>query len=118
MILTKYVSFFKRHGCVSCYPQPDTKNPVNNKLMYGLYQSTIARELCIKRTGIKVESIWECDFEKQMKANPAMKDYIDSINLQEKINPRDAFYGGRTNAARLFYEAQKDEEIDYYDFTR
>lgn len=101
-----------------CFPHPGTKNAVNNKQMYDLYQHTIVRELCIKSRGIKVETLWECDYEKQLKSNTAMKDFIDKVNLQDKINPRDAFFGGRTNACRLFYEAQEDEEIDYYDFTR
>ena len=32
------------------------------------------------------------------------------------LNPRHAFYGGRTNATRLFYEVSGDEKIQYVDF--
>ena len=33
-----------------------------------------------------------------------------------KLNPRDAFYGGRTNATCLFYETRGEEKIRYVDF--
>ncbi|KAK1792083.1 hypothetical protein P4O66_001863 [Electrophorus voltai] len=35
----------------------------------------------------------------------------------ERLNPRDALFGGRTNALQLYYTAQPGGRIDYYDFT-
>ena len=38
---------------------------------------------------------------------------MSSLDLQ----PRDSFFGGRTNAIRLHYLCQPDETIRYVDFT-
>ena len=46
-----------------------------------------------------------------MKHNEEMRRYFEEYELVDPLQPRDAFYGGRTNAARLFYECQDDEEI-------
>jgi hypothetical protein len=34
-----------------------------------------------------------------------------------KLNPRDALFGGRTNAAKLYHLCERNEKIRYYDFT-
>ena len=46
-----------------------------------------------------------------------MKLYFDNFEIAEPLEPRHAFYGGRTNAAKLFHQCQQDEEIHYVDFT-
>ena len=33
----------------------------------------------------------------------------------EPLNPRDAFYGGRTNATKLYYKAKPGKKIMYVD---
>jgi len=35
----------------------------------------------------------------------------------ECLNPRDSFFGGRTNASKLHYKVKDKEEIKYVDFT-
>ncbi|XP_041485956.1 uncharacterized protein LOC121432163 [Lytechinus variegatus] len=58
-------------------------------------------------------TMWECQWNedtlplhiKQMRLNPA------------PLNPRESFYGGRTNASCLLYECKEGEKIKYVDFT-
>ena len=38
-------------------------------------------------------------------------------NISEPINPRDALFGGRTNALKLHHKCKPDEQIKYCDFT-
>ena len=38
-------------------------------------------------------------------------------NIADPINPRDSFFGGRTNALKLHYQSKNDEKIKYCDFT-
>ena len=33
------------------------------------------------------------------------------------LNPRDALFGGRTNAFKLYHKCEAGEKIKYYDFT-
>ena len=57
-----------------------------------------------------VKFIWERDFLTNHQA------FVKSGPVISPLNPRDAFYGGRTNCAWLKYEAEIDEKIRYYDF--
>ena len=40
-----------------------------------------------------------------------MRRYFEEYEIVDPLQPREAFYGGRTNAAKLFHECQDDEEI-------
>jgi len=60
--------------------------------------------------------IWEHDYLYQINTNADMKKYITSLDLQERIRPRDALRGGRTEAFYLLYDCKDDEEIHYLDF--
>ena len=51
---------------------------------------------------------WEHDFEIEKKTNP-------TFQLSEPLNPRDSFFGGRTNGVRLHCVAAAGEEIRYVD---
>ncbi|GBO14426.1 hypothetical protein AVEN_176725-1 [Araneus ventricosus] len=49
-----------------------------------------------------------------MKRNDvSLKEFCSQLEIVERMNPRDACYGGTTNATRLFY----DGEAKYIDFT-
>ena len=42
-----------------------------------------------------------------------MEQYFDNYDLTDPLEPRHAFYGGRTNTMKLFHECKDDEEIRY-----
>ena len=86
--------------------------------MRQLYLDTEEREAWLKAAGYVVHTMWECDYDKELTENDDMSEYINSLDLQHPINPRDAFSGGRCNAAKLYFEAVAEMVIDYYDFTR
>lgn len=48
-----------------------------------------------------------------------MSNIVIGLDLVTSLNPCDAFFGGRTNAVKLFHLSSnnKDEQILYYDFT-
>ena len=46
-----------------------------------------------------------------------MKYYFDHYHIADPLEPRDALYGSRTNAAKLYHHCQGDEQIRYVDFT-
>ena len=51
------------------------------------------------------------------KTQPDVQTYVDSLQLVEPLNPRDAFCGGRTNAIKLYHCVIPDQKIHYIDFT-
>ena len=104
------------HGCIRCYAR-DTINPVNQQSMQDLHQRTLEKTRYLKGQNDNVEEIWECDVKRELEVNPEMKTYFNNFQIAEPLEPRHAFYGGRTNATKLFHQCQPDEKIHYVDFT-
>ncbi len=71
----------------------------------------------IEEHGYTYVSIWESDFDTQMIENNEMATYIHNLEMVTPLKPRDAFYGGRTEAFTLYKEASEQERLNYYDVT-
>lgn len=85
--------------------------------MKELYDMTINREKELKELGYKLVIVWEHQFYFQLEKNAALQQFVFTLDLQDRLDPRDSFFGGRTNAIKLHYKASEDETIQYYDFT-
>ena len=105
------------HGCSSCYPNQDTVNAINGLTMGELLQRTRLTTMRMESRGYEVIEKWECSFREDIKKNNELSLFYQQYQPYTQMNPRDAFYGGRTNAIMLFYEAQENERISYVDFT-
>ena len=46
-----------------------------------------------------------------MKEDEDLKRYIDEHELVDPLQPREAFYGGRTNAVKLYHPCEGEEKI-------
>lgn len=112
------------HGCLKCFP--NDRDSINtkwlDKSMDFLHCNTINKLEDLRKSGYKLEIIWECEFKaREMKDKEMMKLYDrylqDKMKKKPPLDPRDAFFGGRTNAIKLFHEVVSDEKIRYYDFT-
>ena len=79
--------------------------------MEQLFEDTFEKVCHLKDQGFKVVEKWECDLVKEMEHDDDMRRYFEEYEIVDPLQPRDAFYGGRTNAAKLFHECQDDEEI-------
>lgn len=51
------------------------------------------------------------------KKSTKLQQFISKFDLQDRLDPRESFFGGRTNAIKLHYKAEEDETIQHYDFT-
>ena len=98
-------------GCPECFKNRDTVNPVNDKTMDRFYKDTLRKVNYLKDQGFNVEQKWGCEFKKELKQDEEMKQFMKDHDLVDPLQPRDAFYGGRTNAAKLFHQCQDDEKI-------
>ena len=97
-------------GCSKCYVG-ETVNSVNGKTMKQLNEDTRKKILYLKEQGFQVVEMWECELKKEMEHDDDMKQYFEEYELVDPLQARDAFYGGRTNAAKLLHECEEDEEI-------
>ena len=108
--------FFSK-GCLKCYAR-NTENAVSRQTMHDLHQATMQKTLYLKERGFNVIEVWECDIKRELEQNEDMKSYFDNYDLTDPLEPRDALFGGRTNAAKLFHECEEDEKIRYVMMTR
>ena len=81
--------------------------------MRQLYEDTMKKVRYLENQGFEVKQKWECKFLKEMEHDEEMRRYFEDHphDYIDPLQPRDALYGGRTNAAKLFYQCQDGEEI-------
>ena len=73
-------------------------NPISQKTMEQLYKDTVRKVNYLKKRGLEVEQKWECELAKEMEEDEEMKQFFEQYEIIDPLQPRDAFYGGRTNA--------------------
>ena len=105
------MSFFSFLGCPECYKDRDTMNPISQKTMEKLYKDTVRKVKYLKDHGFEVEQKWECELTKELEEDEELKQFFEEHEIIDPLQPRDAFYGGRTNATKLFHECQGNEKI-------
>jgi hypothetical protein len=94
-----YGCFF--HGCKKCYPSDKRlRNKDTRKLLSMSWDDTMKRERYLKSKGYKVVSKWACEW-KEEKENPEVLLRVQSLEIPSPLNPRDAFFGGRTETFKL-----------------
>ena len=99
-------------GCPKCYTRRDTKNPgADNKPMEQLYQDTQKKFKYLKDQGFEVIEKWGCAFKEELKHDEEMKQFMKDRGFVDPLQPRDAFFGGRTNASKLLHECRGNEKI-------
>ena len=106
------------HGCPSCYPVRDIKHYcAPDRTLKELYNATEAKRMALLRAGYSVFETWECQWDEQVRTNQTVQRFLAEFDLVAPMNPRDAFYGGRTEAISLHAKAGEGEEIRYCDIT-
>ena len=106
------------HGCRKCYPVRDIKHYASpDRTIEELYQATLTKRMALLLAGFTVIEQWECQWDREVQTNAAVKNFLSSFDLVKPLEPRDAFFGGRTGAVSLHAVAGEGEEIRYCDIT-
>ena len=66
-------------------------------------------------SGYRVRVMWECELKRELNANPEMKAFFNTVELNAPMDPREAFYGGRTNCRKMYHKCGPGEQIKYAD---
>ena len=84
-----------------------------------MYEATIAKSDILFRERYSVITIWECEWDRQVKVDSDLQAFLTTLEIVHPLEPRDAFFGGRTNAATLYHKADQSigEQIKYVDVT-
>lgn len=104
------------HGCPNCFKHDRDKSLNDGASMNTRYESTFTKIDKLKKFGYEVIERWECSFRKQL-TDSEVADYTENhpLLINTPLNPRDAFFGGRTGNTRLYYKTREDEKIKYLD---
>ncbi|KAK4882043.1 hypothetical protein RN001_005362 [Aquatica leii] len=106
------------HGCEICFPNQTAELGGNkNESMSARREKTEAISARIRSYGYNLIEIKECQFKSFLKTNIQANQFVsDNDFLQnEPLNPRDSFFGGRTNAVKLYHKSAENETIRYLD---
>ena len=101
------------HGCKKCYSD-DTINTKNQIDMLTLRKRTLEKNGKIRAAGYNLVEVYECELKNDKDFMKFMKTWDREI--VGPLNPRDAFFGGRTNITKLTYDFKEGEKGKYVDF--
>lgn len=106
------------HGCDTCFAtdRGTTKTKRTRQSLHELYTLTWKQKKRVQELGFKYVSIWEHEFKQMLKMDPEMNQYLSGVDIQDRLDPREAFYGGRCEAICMNYVTNPGEVIRYVDF--
>jgi len=103
------------HGCPICFAGKMQTMCANHKSAQDNLNASRARIDFIRRQGIQVDEVWECEVRAQLKANREMRRWFEDQPDIGWIDPRTAFSGGRTGPRALFAQAIGGKKIAVMD---
>ena len=107
------------HGCPTCHNQQRWRSYGANpdRTLAELYEATQAKLQRLRAAGFRVIVQWECTWKQQIESTPSISSFLSSLTSTPPLQPRDAFFGGRTGAVALYHKADPGEKIFYVDVT-
>ena len=107
------------HGCPKCFPRNRDRHPIchTDRTLNEVHESTLKKQESLRQRGYDTKVIWECEWDWEIKTNVELRQFLDTFEIVDPLQPRNAFFGGRTNAVKLHHTAATDEEIEYIDVT-
>ncbi|XP_061181223.1 uncharacterized protein LOC133189847 [Saccostrea echinata] len=102
------------HGCPTCYPNLQTEShPHRTQFTYEqLHEETLRRSSVLEEMGYSLRSIWEHEFDQEVQREVTLQNYVRDLDIPDPLNPRDALYGDRTNATKLYCEEGDMRYVD------
>ena len=106
------------HGCTTCHPNRHEKHVRHyDRTMQDIYEISQHKVQQLREQGYTVVQIWECEWKRLKQTNPEIRSFVNNLELNDPLNPRDAFCGGRTNAVKLYHQVTPNQKIHYIDVT-
>ena len=97
-------------GCPVTFPDRQMRHSKqNNKTMQEVYEETLERLEAIRKAEYKVEVICENEWNQLKREREEVREFVNQLEFVTRLEPRDAFFGGRTNAVQLYQRAQGEE---------
>ncbi|XP_054272493.1 uncharacterized protein LOC128992778 [Macrosteles quadrilineatus] len=102
------------HGSPKCFPY-DRELALKEDPSDSLHLRYERTKSKIAKLGDNVVQMWECEF-RQLKKTENLK-HLDKLPILNNLplNPRQAFFGGRTGNAKTYHKCVEGETIEYVD---
>jgi hypothetical protein len=109
------------HGCPKCF-KSTARNMQKGCTMGVLQSETVKKTNALKTAGYTVHEMYECEWQQTKKSSKPINEFLKTIDTHEELkplDPRDAFFGGRTNASKLYWKPKDPEKecASYADIT-
>ena len=75
--------------------------------MDDVYQHTLARCEAIRQAGYELIVQWECKWQNFKEECEYMRAFEQGVRIVLRLEPRDAFIGGRTEAIQLYADTEE-----------
>ncbi len=59
------------------------------------FRRTLARDQSLRQTGKTLVTMWEHEWDAQVKADPTLRERLDKMDVVMPMDAREAFFGGR-----------------------
>ena len=73
--------------------------------------TTVEKAKYIQEQGYQLVSVWECEIHRELSCNEQMNRYFNDFEVVEPLEPRQAFFGGRTNTMKVHHECCEGEKV-------
>jgi hypothetical protein len=73
------------------------------------------RQQSIEDAGHQVITIWEHEYRQLVTTDKALAKFVEANPVLEAMNPRDGYFGGRTEVFQMNAKSEGDVKIYYYD---
>lgn len=105
------------HGCPSCF-QPHQKNPLTGARYEEMHVASEKKlEALGARHGLRTVVMREHTWREMTATQQGVKNFLLQFRPPDPLSPRQALFGGRTNAFRLTYTAGLNETVRFVDVT-
>ena len=95
------------------------RHPIHqNKTMRDVRQQTRAKIQHLTALGYRVKEMWECEWQRIIQSDNHLKEFVETLDIVTPLNPREAFFGGRTNAIKPHHkvEEERTNPLQRHDF--
>lgn len=107
------------HGHPECqkYNRQADIGGVRGDTLHARYQRTLDKVEFLERSGMRVVQKWQCEWDRQNQEDPEVRAFMAQLPSSPvpPLDPREAFFGGRTNNCKKHYQVRDGEQIRYID---
>ena len=107
------------HACPKCHPhrRNQTRYCHPDRTCEEVYEASLKKVEDLRAAGYRVIVKWECEYVKEKTIDPELKAFADAFEMVTPLEPRNAFFGGRTEAITMYAKAGPQDTITYIDVT-